>query len=791
MNQLVTIPPPPPPPATPPLEGEFLKFNRHAIAKLIKWCDGSEYVYDIETYPNFFSFAAYHVKTGNRYMFELSPWANDMDAFVDFIYYLHHNKCSMTGFNSVWFDFPVVNFAFTIQQQGGVTNLQIMDFVNGLFSSGRSKEFHDRFKFTIWDNQQFVRQWDLYKIHHFDNVAKATSLKMLEFNMEMTNIQELPLPPGTWLRQDQRMMMREYNHHDVDATTLFLQQSIGHIDLRVTMSNSIGMTDPAHPVSFTNFSDSKIGVKYFEIKMKEKGIALPKKREGGICGTERPVIHFKDAIFDYVSFESRELNCILEFLKATSVTKTKECLNNVVVTNELAGFMNPNDVIVSGLSQVVLDAITEGTKKKLRKGQKVMLKQVPVLHLASVLADPSVTFVATHLHVVLNGFQFDFGTGGIHGSISAAIVRHDPATGLIIIDVDVTSYYPTLAIQNRLHPAHLDDTFCDTYEEVFDLRQKVYTKKKDPKMNKAIKLALNTVYGVSNLKTSIFYDPLYTMSITLNGQLLLCMLTEQLMKIPRILIIQINTDGVTFRTEEKYRAHCMQLCTWWEGKTKLNLENVDYKAMYIRDVNNYIAEELDGTLKSKAAYQHNMAVSGEWSKNFSARIIAIAAERALVHGVSTMETIYGHTKLADFMMRTKVDKTGAMEFVTKDETVEIQRISRYYAAVKGGTLIKRSVPTDKQQAAWDIGDHYVHVDFPDKYVVKKPGVKPPSGKYRHVMEDERREIPIRSEQVERDVITQHCNDLTTPESIEYLKENINYNYYITKANELVDPLLEL
>ena len=765
-----------------PLEGDFLPFRRSSISKLVEWSDGTEYVYDIETYPNFFSFAAYHVKTGQRYMFELSPWANQMNEFVDFIYYLHHNKCAMVGYNNVWFDFPVVNMVFENQQRGGVTNQMIMTFVNNLFSSSKSKDFNDKFKYTIWDNKQFVKQIDLYKIHHFDNVAKSTSLKMLEFNMSMTNIQELPIPPNTPVLLEQRQMMLDYNHHDVNATTLFLQQSTGAIDLRETMSNGIGMTNPAFPVSFTNFSDSKIGVKYFEIKMREAGLEIPKKRANGICGTERPEIHFKDAIFDYVQFERRELTCILEFLKSITVTKTKECLNNLEVSTELAGYMNPEDVIVRNLSADVL------TEMKLRKGQKVKLSNVPP---GGIARSPEAIFIATHLHVIVNGFQFDFGTGGIHGSIKNSIVRHCPETGRIIIDVDVTSYYPTLAIQNMLFPAHLDELFCTTYEEVFDLRQFVYTKKKNPLLNKAIKLALNTVYGVSNLKTSIFFDPLYTMSVTLNGQLLLCMLTEQLMKIPRIVIIQINTDGVTFQTDEKYRDHCMQLCKWWEGVTKLNLESVNYKAMYIRDVNNYIAETTDGELKNKAAYEYNMSDTGQWHKNFSARIIAIAAENALVRGISTMETIYGHTNLTDFMLRTKVNKDGAMEFVTKDGSVDIQRISRYYAAVKGGTLIKRSLPTEKQKLAWLEGDHYVHEDYPAKYKVKKPGGKPSSGKYKLVPMNERREIPIRREQVEAGVITQHCNDLTTQDRIDYMKRNLNLNYYVTKANELVDPLLEL
>lgn len=37
--------------------------------------------------------------------------------------------------------------------------------------------------------------------------------------------------------------------------------------------------------------------------------------------------------------------------------------------------------------------------------------------------------------------------------------------------------------------------------------------------NAMLKLALNSVYGDSNNQYSVFYDPMYTMKITVNGQL--------------------------------------------------------------------------------------------------------------------------------------------------------------------------------------------------------------------------------------------------------------------------------
>ena len=125
----------------------------------------------------------------------------------------------------------------------------------------------------------------------------------------------------------------------------------------------------------------------------------------------------------------------------------------------------------------------------------------------------------------VHGFDFVFGLGGIHGSVESEIIESDE--GSVIVDLDVTSYYPTLAIANGFRPAHLGSAFVDIYQHLFEER------KKHPKgspENAMLKLALNRVYGDSNNVFSVFYDPLFTMSITLNGQLLLCLLAENLME---------------------------------------------------------------------------------------------------------------------------------------------------------------------------------------------------------------------------------------------------------------------
>ena len=89
----------------------------------------------------------------------------------------------------------------------------------------------------------------------------------------------------------------------------------------------------------------------------------------------------------------------------------------------------------------------------------------------------------------------------------------------------------------------------------------------------------------SNSEYSALYDPAYTMKTTVNGQLLLCMLSERFMEeIPDCQMIQINTDGMTVRVHKNYVEQMKSICRRWESLTGLELEDVMYSKMVIKDV---------------------------------------------------------------------------------------------------------------------------------------------------------------------------------------------------------------
>uniref|UniRef100_UPI002B1CEA6B hypothetical protein n=1 Tax=Pseudomonas oryzihabitans TaxID=47885 RepID=UPI002B1CEA6B len=87
------------------------------------------------------------------------------------------------------------------------------------------QEDEDRWVHSVKPTDRLVPQIDLYKIHHFDNKARATSLKVLEFNMRADNISDLPFPVGTTLTRENVEVLKEYNAHDVVQTKAFLRHT--------------------------------------------------------------------------------------------------------------------------------------------------------------------------------------------------------------------------------------------------------------------------------------------------------------------------------------------------------------------------------------------------------------------------------------------------------------------------------------------------------------------------------------------------------------------------------------
>lgn len=703
-----------------------------------------DYPYDIETYPNTFTFRATHAASGKKYCFEISDRRDDRAQLFQFIRYLQQVKARMIGYNSLWFDWEVVQW---LMENPYATVAQIYNkAMNRIKGDG---------SYPMWADRRLVEQVDLLKIHHFDNKAKATSLKALEIAMRMESVEDLPFPVGTYLTDEQKDILLSYNDHDVDATTVFYRASC---DPKADMIAFREELTAKYGVDFMNHNDTKIGAEVFVIELEKAGIPCYEKNAAGRRvprQTPRSSINLAECIFPYIRLEHPAFQMVLDYLVAQTIRQTKGVFSDISCTPEMVKWMDPKKVKVW----------IKGAKKPRR-----------LCHIPPETDMTGAKYIASSLHCRIDGFNYEFGTGGLHASLHREIV-HSTDTHKII-DLDVASYYPNLAIKNRIYPAHLGEKFCDIYDFLYHERLRVGKK---TMMGGAYKLALNGTYGNSNNEYSPFYDPMYTMKITINGQLSLCMLVEQLIKVPGLRMIQCNTDGITFHCPVEYVDHAHNLRLWWEQLTKLELEEVRYSRFFIRDVNNYIAEYEDGHLKRKGAYEYKR----EWHKDHSALVVVKAVEAHLVRGEDIAAFIFSHTDPFDFMIRGKVNRDCSLHMVYQNGYQEqLANTIRYYVSNTGGALIKRSIPkgvpgTWKRKTK--ITDEYYEQILTE--IIGQPGDQDVAG----VPHDTRIHTKKKSKW---DNVTetglcsgQLVSDCSRASAFEW--SNVNYKWYIDEAYKLV------
>lgn len=581
--------------------------------------DKKVWVYDIETLKSCFTYTAINVDTEEIVQYVLHK---DQFELLELIKHLHDCK-GQVGFNNLNFDYPIIHkllinwkqwlAKYRDNQEQILTELY--EKAQKVIELQNAKSFG---KFaSIKESEVLIHQLDLFKVWHYNNAARSTSLKALEISMNYSNVMEMPISHTKEdITLEEIPSILEYNLNDVLATYEFYKKSLPKIELRKSLIQQFD-------IPCINWSDSKIGeqliLKLYCDKIGANYWDIKKLR------SNRSKIVLNDVILPNINFESMGFHKLLKYFKSKEITETKGAIEQSVIHK---------------------------------------------------------------------GFKYDYGTGGIHGCIESGVYESNDE--YIIIDADVASLYPSLAITNNFFIEHLGQEFVDIYQEIINLRLKA-KKEGNMVLSDGFKLAANSVYGKSNDINSFLYDPQFTMAITLNGQLLLSMLADWITdSIADLTILQINTDGITIRINRKAVDTYYKICKEWENKTKLTLEYVEYSKMIIGDVNNYLAVTTKSKIKNKGRFEVDKVVGSEpaYHKDNSFRIIPLALQEYFVNNIPIEDTIKNHTNIYDFCGRQKFTKDSYgqihyLNLVNSKEIVEKQQKNvRYYISNKGANFIK-------------------------------------------------------------------------------------------------------
>ena len=272
-------------------------------------------IYDIETMRECFIVVCMEPEKTPK-SFVVSKWQNQLDAFIK---YTEENIDSYwVGYNNLRFDAQVVEWILrNYMHWHELSGLEICAKIAQKAQDVIHDANYDVFpEYREWD--LFLKQIDLFKIHHYDNKNRRVSLKRLEFEMDLENIEEMPIHHNKAdLTKDEVFLSLQYCFNDVDATYEFYKITLGDTDHQLYKGNNqIQLRkdiEEEFGIPCLNYSDSKIGdeiiKKYY---CQEKGMEvkeLPRK------GYFRKSIDIKNCIAGYVQFETEQLQQFLQNIK--------------------------------------------------------------------------------------------------------------------------------------------------------------------------------------------------------------------------------------------------------------------------------------------------------------------------------------------------------------------------------------------------------------------------------------------------------------------------------------------
>lgn len=267
----------------------------------------THWVHDYETLANCFMGVFEDYKTENTKVFIVHSLRNDL---VELIHFLEENKALKEwhiSFNGLAFDSQITEYILrekdellplSGEQVAELIYAKAQEIINRQ-DTGDFQEFNE--------SNLSIQQVDVFKLNHWDNPAKRSSLKWIQYSMDWDNIQEMPIHHGTQIKTIEQLNMIEgYCINDVRSTKRIMQLSKEQINLRATLSAEykLKLYSASEPrISkelFMLFLSAKTGIKRYELRQ---------------LRTNRKNITVKDIILPYTKFSTPIFQDLLDNFK--------------------------------------------------------------------------------------------------------------------------------------------------------------------------------------------------------------------------------------------------------------------------------------------------------------------------------------------------------------------------------------------------------------------------------------------------------------------------------------------
>jgi hypothetical protein len=608
--------------------------------------------YDLESYKRLFVANIYVPKhpTQKKFSYVLDAERDSIESQYETIgrllKFMGDPDYLIIGYNSQSYDDLLIRHMRTLNNEGSPIDAKTDYLTRELQEATATIIEHGKSEFTkaLKYSKSMPNSLDLFAL-----LNPLPSLKKVEIRLRSRNVQDLPYPPSydEPFTQEQVDEVVDYCWNDVMEThNLYEQHGKGAHQLRVSLQDLFDIKAP----KLESLSEPQVAERtMMELYGRKTGCYGQTLRTMAEATTEHYIsmeqpIRFADVIPDMIAFDDHDLATMLDTLKS---------------------------------------------------------KSTPV----STSGHPSTTILQNT--ITLGETSYQMGGGGLHSVDEPGVITPRSPTAQLI-DVDVASYYPAILINNKLHPAHLEESFSALYQQIRDERIRIKrANSKDPNAH-ALKIVINSLFGKTASRYSPFYDPSITLAITITGQLALLMLIE-MFEDQSIKVVSANTDGVTVELEEYDTASFKEICEIWQEMTDFELEETHYAKIARRDVNNYCALTTDGDIKRKGIFTRP-----DLKHDVKASVVQQMAENHLLFDQPIHpDALPEKPTLFDYFYHFSATKGFAVAH--DDMTGAAKGYNEWTVRLKNGEVkTKRQVPKPKN----------IHPDHPDPKVV--PPVPPKS-----------------------------------------------------------------
>lgn len=261
------------------------------------------WVMDYETNVQTFLGVFEHFKTDETKVFTIGPLRNDLVKLLEFFEENIRENQWHISFNGLAFDAQLTQHIIVKRNQymkmsGEDIARDIYNEAQEVIGKSNRREFQ---KYS--EKKLSIKQIDIFKLNHWDNPAKRSSLKWIQCSMRWFNVQDMPIEHYEEITTvEELQQIASYCRNDVASTKEIMKLSAKQIALRGTLTDEYGInlysaSEPRISKElFLYFLSNKTGIPKYDLKQ---------------LRTNRRVIVGQDLVLDYIAFKTDEFKTLL------------------------------------------------------------------------------------------------------------------------------------------------------------------------------------------------------------------------------------------------------------------------------------------------------------------------------------------------------------------------------------------------------------------------------------------------------------------------------------------------